>query len=337
MSRPRRVLLISPVFHGYWESISRGLEENGFEVVPFVYDDHASVRAKLANKVVHELPALVGSDAGRRLRSRRTTAAALAALAASRADAVIAVRSDLFLDDLWDAIDDRSLRCILWLYDEVERLAFTPASLGRFPLIASYSRHDVEGLRTQGIDAMYLPNAFDPEVAPSNRRDAAVVFIGARYPGRERTVLELQRRGVPVRCFGRDWSRHPLDRARTWRWQRPDVPAERDVDRADAYGLMGHSPATLNLHEAQDGFTMRTFEAAGVGGLQLIDRRDVEDLYEPGVEIIPFGDDDELAELSARALADERWHREVGAAARRRTLAQHTFGHRMQELTQSWA
>ena len=330
------MLLISPVFHGYWQSIARGLEANGFEAVPFVYDDHSTTHAKIVNKLLHEVPGLVGSRAGARRHARTATDAALVALDQARPDAVLAVRSDLFLDRLWDTVEGRGLPRILWLYDEIARLAFSPETLRRFPMVVSYSRNDVKTLEGCGVTTRYLPNAFDPDVLPSARRSDEVVFVGARYPGREHTIVELHRRGVPVRCFGRDWSRHPIDRARTWGWHRPDVPAERDISRADAYGLMGGSPATLNLHENQDGFTMRTFEAAGVGGLQLIDRADVDDLYEPGVEIVPFGDIDELTELCTRAVTDPRWHRQIGEAARRRTLDQHTFGHRIRELTQSW-
>jgi spore maturation protein CgeB len=135
---------------------------------------------------------------------------------------------------------------------------------------------------------------------------------------------------------GRDWSHHPFDRLRTWQLRRPAIPAWRDVSRPRAYGLMAGAPATINLHEHQDGFTMRTFEASGVGALQLIDRADVSDLYEPGTEIIPFASGDELAELCRRASIDRRWHERVGAAARARTLSEHTFQHRVRDLTAAW-
>ena len=96
------------------------------------------------------------------------------------------------------------------------------------------------------------------------------------------------------------------------------------------------SAATLNLPGDQDGFTMRTFEAAGVGGVELIDRSDVDGLYEPGAEVLTWGTPEELTELCRRVLAEPAWTDKVRAAARARTLAQHTFDHRVAVLEDAW-
>lgn len=82
---------------------------------------------------------------------------------------------------------------------------------------------------------------------------------------------------------------------------------------------------------------MRTFEACGVGGLQLIDRRDVTDYYDPGTEILPFSSEAELLELAERAIVDDRWGDRIREAARKRTLAEHTFWHRAKQLVASWS
>ena len=136
--------------------------------------------------------------------------------------------------------------------------------------------------------------------------------------------------------FGRDWSGHLVDRLRTWRVGAPPIPAGRDVSRADAYDLMTSSVATLNLHGDQDGFTMRTFEAAGVGGVELVDRTDLEGLYERGTEVLTWTTPEELTELCQRAVADAAWTDKIRAAARARTLAEHTFDHRVAVLEGAW-
>jgi spore maturation protein CgeB len=340
----RRVLLASPAFHGYWSSMARALEGEGFDVVPFVYDRHATARAKARVKLRYELPARLGRGEGFDRQARDVTAAGLRALRASAPDAVVVVRGDLLRDEFWGEVAARSLPCVLWLYDELARLDHPIARLQALDAVASYSRRDCDLLADQKVRAIYLPNAFDPTLSPtassassaSSASNDAVVFIGARYPGRERVLVGLHDAGVPVHAVGRDWSHHPLDRLRTWQLHRPRIPASRDVSRRDAYALMADSPATINLHESQDGFTMRTFEACGVGGLQLIDRANVADLYEPGTEIIPFSTTEELGELCRRATRDRRWHDRVGAAARARTLSEHTFGHRVRDLTAVW-
>lgn len=81
---------------------------------------------------------------------------------------------------------------------------------------------------------------------------------------------------------------------------------------------------------------MRTFEAAGAGGVQLIDRADVTSLYDPGAEVLPFGSIDELIELARRAIADSAWAKGIRSAARQRTLAEHTFDHRVAAIESTW-
>jgi spore maturation protein CgeB len=181
-----------------------------------------------------------------------------------------------------------------------------------------------------------VPLAFDPTFVHARIPSDEVVFIGARYPGRTAVLTELCARGVPVRAVGSDWSHRTLDRLRTWSWQRPEVPACPSVARGIGAGLMAGAAATINIHGDQDGFTMRTFEASGVGALQLIDRADVEMHYEPGVEILPFSSVAEIADLVARAGREPRWASRIRAAARARTLAEHTFAHRARALEDLW-
>nr|WP_255422294.1 glycosyltransferase [Tessaracoccus sp. MC1627] len=174
-------------------------------------------------------------------------------------------------------------------------------------------------------------------MSPAPRHANEVVFIGARYPRREELLTHLSARGVPLRAFGRDWSRHLLDRARTWQISRPDVPSSRDISRLDGYALTAGAPAAINIHGDQDGFTMKTFEVPGVGGVQLIDRDDVSDFYEPGKEVAVFHDEAELLELCERAIRDDRWGDALRLAGRKRTLAEHTWAHRAAKVAQLWA
>ena len=249
---------------------------------------------------------------------------------------MVVIKGDTLEDEFWDSIT--ALPRITWLYDEVRRTRWDLGMLERIGPVATYSALDDVAFRAAGIDSRWLPLAFDHRLVEPDTltRNDEVVFVGARYPSRERTLAMLVAQEVPVRAFGRDWSDHPVDRLRTWQWRRPDVPGGRDLDRADAYREMAAALATLNIHGDQDGFTMRTFEASGVGGLQLIDRSDLAGLYEPGVELLPWTGDDELVELCARAAHDVEWADRIRRAGRARTLAEHTFDHRVDVLSGAW-
>ncbi len=83
----------------------------------------------------------------------------------------------------------------------------------------------------------------------------------------------------------------------------------------------GFSPAT------------RVFEAAGAGACLITDDwLGIDEFFEPGQEILVAQDGAEVAEQLA-ALTPER-AAEVGRAALKRALAEHTYAHRAAEFEQ---
>ncbi len=329
------VHLVSPVFHGYWKAIAASLEHRGHTVTTHTYDSHPSFTGRSWHQVRHELPRRVGVGRHRGLVETHTSCAADSVQSAAP-DVVVVVKGDTLGERFWEVL--AGVPRITWLYDEVRRTRWTPEALQRVGPVATYSSLDDTAFRAQGLDSRYLPLAFDHRLQTSARtaRNLEVSFVGARYPAREEVLVLLREAGIPVRAYGRDWSGHPVDRLRTWRITGSTVPAERDVTRAEAYDVMAGSAATLNLHGDQDGFTMRTFEAAGVGGLQLVDREDVAKLYEPGHEVLTWSDYSELIDICHRVVADPAWFDAIRAAGRARTLAEHTFDHRVTTLEDAW-
>ncbi|MFX0537505.1 CgeB family protein [Ornithinimicrobium sp. Y1847] len=331
-----RVLLVCPAFHGYGESLADGLRQLGHEVTVHPYDRYDGLRAKVRNKVRYELPERLDRAEGAECRARDLSRSAVEALRAARADVVLVIRGDILTHDFWEAARATGARVVLWLYDEVRRMQHRDETLRSVDTLITYSPDDAASLTAQGIETHCIANAFDAGVEITPEPVDSIVFIGARYPNREQALLALNRAGVPVLGVGRDWSHHLWDRLRTWGLHRPAVPSLRDVPRSRAYGLMAGAAGSLNIHTDQDGFTMRTFEACGAGGLQLIDRPDVSEFYEPGTEIVVFSSPEEMVEQARRAVADRAWSRRIGQAARRRTLAEHTFAHRARELEGVW-
>lgn len=331
-----RLLVLGPAFHDYDAAIGAAFEAIGLDVVTHVYDRSATVGAKLRTKLLHELPEHLGRSTTA-ARARVADAGAIAALRAVRPDLVLVIKGDVLGDAVWDEIDAVGAPSVLWLYDELRRTRWDAARLDRPGRIASYSALDVATLHDGGHDAAHVPLGFDHLLAPSApRRADEVTFIGALYPQREALLRALDAAGILVRAYGRDWSHHLVDRARTWGRPRPAIPAGRDLPRAAAYAIMAGSAATLNIHGDQDGFTMRTFEASGTGGVQLCDRADVADLYAPGEEIVVFDGAEDLCAQASALLADPVRAARIRRAGRARTLAEHTLVHRARALHDLW-
>lgn len=329
---PRRVLLVSPVFHGYWRAIAQALQARGHDVSVHCYDAPGSLRGRVENKLMHDLP-----ERWRRVSAANSmTDRAVAALRAAGPDIVVVVKGDQLGGDWWDEVDRSGAARVTWLYDELRRMRYAVEDLLRIGPIASYSPLDVDRLSAMGVTAAHVPLAYDSRISHVAQSQKCVTFVGARYDSRQATLRSLHRAGVPVRAYGKTWSRHPVNVLKTRQFSHPGIPTGPDLTREAACGVMAGSSATLNVHNGQDGFTMRTFEAAGVGALQLVDRLDVQRHYEVGSEIVAFSSADELVESARRALKDTAWAANIRAAGHKRTMAEHTFDHRVATLEDLW-
>jgi spore maturation protein CgeB len=197
---------------------------------------------------------------------------------------------------------------------------------GGEPVVAAYER-----LGARRCVPIY--NALSPEthhpVLPEPDLDADLGFLGNRLPDREQRVdaffLEAARR-LPDRRFllgGAGWQDKALP---------PNVRALGHVSTG-RHNAFNCSPlAVLNLNRdsmARYGFSppTRVFEAAGAAACLLSDRWVGMELFlEPGREVLLCGDADEL--VAHLAGLDRARARQIGAAARARVLAQHTYAQR---------
>lgn len=328
MNTGRTLLILCPSFHGYGESLGAAFEQLGLTVRVHSYDRFATPWEKARNKAFLELPERFGADT-RAQREKIFGREALEVLRETSPDLVLVIKGDMLPAEVWTELQDRRIPTVLWLYDELRRTRWDLSRLLSLGPVASYSPLDVARLESLGARTALVPNGFDHlRPWPARPRTAETTMIGARYPRRQELLEQLDALGVPLRAYGRDWSRDLRDRLRTWGGPRPEFPTGRDISRSEAYGIMAASLATLNIHYDQDGFTMRTFEAPGVGGVHLVDRADVQQFYEPGTEALVFTTAQEVAEHVQRLSRDTAWAEEIRRRSQRRTLAEHTLVHR---------
>lgn len=331
-SRQRRVLLVSPAFHGYWNAIADALKFRGHEVYPHCYDAPSGLQGRVQNKLVHELPAALQWNGLREAASLR----AVRALDRVQPDVVLVIKGDQLTDTWWSAVEKSGAARVVWLYDELERMAYTPERLRELGPVVSYSGSDVEVLRRAGAHAEHVPDAHDSLLEFSPVPVRGLSFVGARYPRREELLRRVADEGLDVVAFGREWSRSPWDIVRTRRFRGAGFPSGGDVPRAEYYGIMAGSSATLNMHGDGHDFSMRTFEAPGVGGLSLIDKPEVARYYDVGTETLVYSGTEDIIEVMRRAEVDHSWSQSIRDAGRRKTLAKHTFVHRVTEVEQLW-
>jgi spore maturation protein CgeB len=213
----------------------------------------------------------------------------------------------------------------------------------RYDQVFTYGGGDpvVDAYRSLGARrCVPVYNALDPEthhpVPPDPRFACDLAFLGNRLPDREARVEEFFLRpaaAMPERRFllgGSGWDDKP----------RPaNVGYLGHVFTADHNALNCTPLAVLNVSResmARYGFSpaTRVFEAAGAGACIITDAWEGLELFlAPGEEVLVARSGDEVAHQLARLTVPVA--RRIGAAARRRVLAGHTYAHRAVQVLEA--
>jgi spore maturation protein CgeB len=282
--------------------------------------------------------------------SAKSSDAALRALEHARGSDLVVKASDAgMFDELLDeevlGLRDAGTLVAFWDFDApatLDRLDVDPgdrfhALIGQYDLVFTCGggRRVVDKYLALGArTCVPLYNALDPAthhpVAPDPRFSATLALLANRLPDREERVREffftpaVELANETFLLGGSGWDdRRPAA---------ANVRVLGHVATADHNALNCTPKAILNVNRAgmaRYGYSppLRIFEAAGAGACIISDRWEgIEDFLEPGAEVLRADDGEHVAGILELLTAEHA--REIGAAARRRILAQHTYAHR---------
>jgi spore maturation protein CgeB len=203
-----------------------------------------------------------------------------------------------------------------------------------YDLILTSFPHFVDRLRALGVASDYFRIGFDERILSllgAANKDKDFSFVGgiSRHHGGAIPLLEYLVEQVDMQVFGYGADALPTSspiRARHGG----------EVWGMDMYRALARSRITLNRHinvAENNANNMRLYEATGVGSLLLTDRKDnLNDLFQVGREVLAYSSKEEAADMVRHYLAHPQEAQEIAAAGQARTLAEHTYRHRMQEL-----
>jgi spore maturation protein CgeB len=210
----------------------------------------------------------------------------------------------------------------------------------RYDLVFTYGGGDpvVRAYKAQGArECVPIYNALDPTThfpAPPDRRfEGDLGFVGNRLPDREARVEEFFFRPASMaanRTFvlaGNGWHDKLMP---------ANVNYVGHLYTADHNAFNCTPRAVLNISResmARYGFSpaTRVFEAAGAGACLITDAWEGIELFlEPEREVLVCRNGEEVA-ATITSLTPERAS-EIGSAARRRILAEHTYAHRARQV-----
>jgi spore maturation protein CgeB len=209
--------------------------------------------------------------------------------------------------------------------------------LAAFDVIATSFPHLVPRFEAMGIAGEYLRIGFDPRVldrvATNGRREGAVFVgsLGRLQHDRGNAMLAEAAEQAPIDFWGRGYEE----------W--PEGSPVRNRYHGEAWGLdmyevIARASISLNRHiDVAEGHAnnMRLYESTGVGAMLLTDAKaDLGALFDVGVEVVAYDGAVDLASKVDHYLAHDDERTAIAEAGQRRTLAEHTYAHRMRDLVE---
>lgn len=203
-----------------------------------------------------------------------------------------------------------------------------------YDLVISSLPNFVQHFRSLGIHSELNHLGFEPRVfniLDNINKDIPASFIGGLSHAHEERIqlLEYLCRQFDIQIWGTGIESLPDNspirhyyREQAWGW--------------DMYQILSRSKATLNFHGRWSGTyanNCRLYEATGVGTLLITDwKENLHQMFEPGKEVIAYRTPEECAELIQYYLTHDNEREAIAKAGQQRTLREHTYYQRMQEL-----
>ena len=262
----------------------------------------------------------------------------LPGLAKIAIEQIKSIRPDvLYCQDLWFLTPDRLAAIRPYVKLIVGQIASPLPSvdyLRGYDLILTSFPHFVPRLKAIGIKSEYFRIGFDAkilELLPPHEKDIQASFVGgiSRHHGKALPMLEYLAENTPIEFFG-----YGAQRLKTSSAIKSKHHGE--VWGLEMYQALNRSQITLNRHiNVAENYAnnMRLYEATGVGTLLITDNKDnLAELFEPGKEVVVYNTPEEAAELIRYYIVHPEEANRIAQAGQKRTLLEHTYERRMQEL-----
>ena len=328
---------------GTGDAYSHFLRIQGHEATEIVADCEplqfrwASERRRFTaeRRLVAKVPGVTGRRAARWLLRR----IAMAQIEEFRPDVLYCQNLDFLSREELDRLRARGILVV----GQIASPAPPDRQVQGFDLILTSFPHFIPRFRALGVDSEELRLAIDARVldrlrdrgidpTPGAVREYEIVFVGGVHPkvhekGTE--LLERLCRRYPLAVWG-----YGIDAL-------PPGSAIRRSYRGEAWGLkmyevLAKARIALNRHiDVAEGHAnnMRLYEATGVGAALVTDAgSNLADMFVPGREVASYADLDELVATFDRLLEHDDERASLARAGQQRTLREHTFAHRMEEL-----
>ncbi len=203
-----------------------------------------------------------------------------------------------------------------------------------YDLILTSFPHFVDKLNMKGAQSEYFKIGFDERIfsrVGTVKKDINFSFVGgiSRHHSLAFKNIEYLVSKCDLKIYGYGSKKLPINSI---------VRKKHNGERwgLNMYKILGRSRISFNRHinvSEKYANNMRLYEATGMGSLLLTDKKDnLNKLFEIDREIVTYSSKEEAAEKCKFLLGNPNKASQIAAAGQARTLKDHTYNIRMQEL-----
>ncbi len=234
-------------------------------------------------------------------------------------------KTDVLYDSMRSITDLTDTQTIIWIdYDQYtfENYGQLWGRCADYIVITSneaVSKYQRAGLGHKVIKSQWAFNPFTYNSLTFPRtRD--VSFVGLENGNRSEVIGNMRQKGLAVETFGFGW------------------PASMDIPLQDMVRIFNQTKVNLNIGEsfsAVQQIKRRNFEVPGCRGFLLTTPAEgIQEYYEPDKEVVIASSLEELLDKSRYYLVHEREREIIAQRGYERTLAEHTWTHRLKDVLQ---
>lgn len=206
-----------------------------------------------------------------------------------------------------------------------------------FDLIITSFPHYVPLFRKMGIKSEYLKLAFESTILkkiPEVKKIYDVSFVGSfgLHHLKATKVFEQVAKCIPIHVWGQGFE-----------FLSPSSPLRKNFHKENCFGLdlfkvLSQSKIVLNRHiDVANGYAnnMRLFETTACGAMLITDtKKNLNDLFEVGKEVVEYLNPRDLAEKIKYYLKHDKERIEIAKNGQKKTLQRHNYVARMKELSE---
>jgi Flp pilus assembly protein TadD len=221
-------------------------------------------------------------------------------------------------------ISDLGTVTIQWFCDDHWRFErYSQHVAPHFDLVCTTASSALPKFQALGLGAKVIKSQWacnhELYVPADGPREFEMSFVGMNHGNRQEVIDRVHAAGLPLTVFGHGWEHYPR------------------ASFQDMVRIFARSKINLNLSNASvmtgQQIKGRNFEVPGTRAFLLSGQADnLGDYFEEGKEVVTYATEDEMIEKARFYLANDSAREAIADAAYRRTLAEHTWHHRFDEI-----